>query len=100
MLRREVKKNPGIAQTIRGVTNCKGQMMLKHIKTEYKDQEPPDVECATDYEREDKIDRAMSLMKSAGTIEARNVAWGQMRALIAGRSEDTVKRMEAERGLV
>ena len=56
MLRREVKKNPGIAQTIRGVTNCKGQMMLKHIKTEYKDQEPTAIECATDYEREDKIE--------------------------------------------
>ena len=74
--------------------------MLKHIKTEYKDQEPLEVECATDYEREDKIERAMSLLKSAGTAEARGEAWGQMRALIAGRSEDTVKRMEAERGLV
>ena len=74
--------------------------MLKHIKTEYKDQEPTAIECATDYDREDKIKRAMNRLKSAGTIEARNVAWGQMRALIAGRSEDTVKRMEAERGLV
>ena len=74
--------------------------MLKHIKTDYKDQEPLEVECAADHEREDKIERAMSLLKSAGTIEARNAAWDQMRALIAGRSEDTVKRMEAERGLV
>jgi len=38
--------------------------MLKHIKTEYKNQEPREVECATDYEREDKIERAMSLIES------------------------------------
>ena len=73
--------------------------MIEHIKDQNKEADPAHVQCMTDMERELKIGHAMDRLKSAGTADARREAWGEMKALIEGRSASRVAEMSAERGL-